>query len=137
MMVMDILRLIPQRDPILMVDVLLRAEAHAVTTRLDIRPDNLFLDEEGRMEESGLIEHIAQSASVLAGHEALLQGAKEPPVGYLGEVKSFCCLRRPQAGDTLITTIRQEATADRIRLLHGEVCCEGEIVATTQLKICL
>ena len=55
--------LIPQRDPILMVDELLEASDDAATTSLTVRDDNFFLDEEGKLAETGLIEHIAQSAS--------------------------------------------------------------------------
>ena len=92
----DITRLIPQRAPILMVDALLEAQDDTATTCLTIRPDNYFLDEDGRLDETGLIEHIAQSASALAGYKALRAGAAQPPVGYIGEVKKFRCLRRPR-----------------------------------------
>ena len=131
----DITRLIPQRAPILMVDALLEAQDDTATTCLTVRPDNYFLDEDGRLDETGLIEHIAQSASALAGYKALRAGAEQPPVGYIGEVKRFRLLRRPQMGETVITAISFGAETGGITLLTGETRVGDETVATTQMKI--
>ncbi len=64
-------RLIPQRDPIIMVDKPLDVNDDAAVTTLTVRNDNYFIDEDGLLSESGLIEHIAQSASAFAGHFAV------------------------------------------------------------------
>ena len=68
-------KLIPQRSPILMVDELLEADGEEATTCFTIRPDNLFIGVDELLEETGLIEHMAQSASALAGYKAVLAGA--------------------------------------------------------------
>lgn len=133
----DILALIPQRDPILMVDALLDVGTDGGTTRLTIRPDNYFLDEDGRMEEAGILEHIAQSASALAGHHALTAGAATPPVGYIGEIKKFHCHRLPRTGDELLTTVTSGAEAEGVTLLSAETRAGGEVVADTRMKIYL
>lgn len=131
----DITRLIPQRAPILMVDRLLEAQDDTARTCLTVRPDNFFLDEDGCLDEVGLIEHIAQSASALAGYKALAQGASRPPVGYIGEVKRFRLVRRPQAGETLVTTVTLGAETGGVSLLTAETQAAGQTVATTQMKI--
>ena len=128
-------RLIPQRAPILMVDRLLEAQDDTARTCLTVRPDNFFLDEDGCLDEVGLIEHIAQSASALAGYKALAQGASRPPVGYIGEVKRFRLVRRPQAGETLVTTVTLGAETGGVSLLTAETQAAGQTVATTQMKI--
>ena len=128
-------RLIPQRAPILMVDRLLEAQDDTARTCLTVRPDNFFLDEDGRLDETGLIEHIAQSASALAGYKALRAGSSRPPVGYIGEVKRFRLLRRPQMGETVITDISFGAETGGITLLTGETRVGDETVASTQMKI--
>lgn len=130
-----ITRLIPQRDPILMVDALLEADGDTAKTCLTIRPGNYFLDEDNCLDETGLVEHIAQSASALAGYKALRQGAGVPPVGYIGEVKKFRCLRRPHLGETLTTTITLGAETGGVTLLTGETRVGEETVAATQMKI--
>ena len=91
----DIKNLIPQRDPIMMVDKLIDVDGDVAVTSLTVRDDNYFIDENGLLAEPGLIEHIAQSASAFAGYRAMASGAVIPPVGYIGEVKRFHCYRRP------------------------------------------
>ena len=73
----------------MMVDELLKVVGDECTCRLTVREDNFFLEEDGQMAEPGVIEHIAQSASAFAGYRAVAEGATEPPVGYIGEVKNF------------------------------------------------
>lgn len=131
----DIKELIPQRDPIVMVDRLEDVEGDVGVTSLVVRPENYFMDEDGKLAEPGLIEHIAQSASAFAGYRAVMAGAAEPPAGYIGEVKRFHCYRRPQMGETLRTTITMGAEAAGVTLLKGEVRVDGELVADTQMKI--
>ena len=131
----DIKDLLPQRTPILMVDELLDVNGEEARTSFAVRPGNFFLDEEGRLEASGLIEHIAQSASAFAGYRARLAGATEPPVGYIGEVKNFRCYYRPQIGDKLRTTVRLGPEIESMMLLSGETRTEEKILAETQLKI--
>lgn len=131
----DITRLIPQRAPILMVDALLEAQDDTATTCLTVRPDNYFLDEDGRLDETGLIEHIAQSASALAGYKALRAGAAQPPVGYIGEVKKFSLHRLPRVGETLHTTVSFGTEVGGVTLLSAETRAGEELIASTQMKI--
>lgn len=133
----DILTLIPQRDPILMVDELLEAAPDGGTATLTVRPGNYFLDEDGRMEEAGILEHIAQSASAVAGRHAVAAGAASPPVGYIGEIRKFKCHRLPREGETLHTTITLGAEAGGVTLLRGETRAGNALVADTQMKIYL
>lgn len=131
----DIKDLLPQRAPILMVDELLEVNGEEAQTSFTVRPSNFFLDEEGRLEASGVIEHIAQSASAFAGYTALLTGATKPPVGYIGEVKNFRCHHCPQTGDELRTIVRLGPEVEGVMLLSGETRIGEKIVAETQMKI--
>lgn len=135
MMKVDIQALIPQREPIIMVDRLDKVEHAYAETSLEIRPDNFFVAPDGRLEEAGIIEHIAQSALAFAGYWALQAGASKPPVGYIGEVKKFHCYRCPQTGEILHTRITIEAEAEGITLVRGETSGNGTPVADTQMKI--
>ena len=133
----DIQSLIPQRDPIMMVDRLVDAEDERCTTSLTIAPGNFFLDADGLVAEAGLVEHIAQSASAFAGYRAKETGAEKPPVGYIGEVKRFHCYRRPAVGETLTTTITMGPTVGEVTIIRGETTSNGEKIAETQMKIAI
>lgn len=130
----SITRLLPQREPILMVDELVHAEEDQAETSFEIRADNYFIEKD-RLAEVGLIEHIAQSASAFAGYKAMETGAIEPPVGLIGEIKRFHCYRCPQVGEVLHTTVRMGAEVAGITLLTGEVRIQEEIIADIQMKI--
>ena len=131
----DIERLIPQRDPVRMVDRLEEAHGDEARTAFRIPADCLFLSDDGRLEEAGLVEHIAQSASALAGWRAREAGATDPPMGYIAEVRDFRCHHRPAAGDELRTVVRLGAEAEGVTLLHGETRTGDTLVAETQMKI--
>ncbi len=135
MITADIKELIPQRSPILLVDSLVDVADNTATTRLTVRRDNCLVDESGRLLEAGLLEHIAQSVSALAGYKAVSAGASEAPVGYIGEVRKFRCLRRPCVGEQLTTVVTLGAEAGGITIASGETSVLGEVVASTQLKI--
>ena len=126
----DIKKLIPQRDPIMMVDALVSAEGDVCKTELGVRESNFFIEDDQLMSEP----HIAQSASAFAGYRCVVKG--EPaPVGYIGEVKKFHCYRRPAIGDVLSTTITMGAEVNGITIITGETTVNGEVVADTQMKI--
>lgn len=128
-------RLIPQRDPIRMVDRLVEVDGGTATTALSVRPDNYFMEDDGAMAEPGLIEHIAQSALALAGYRALASGASAPPVGYIGEVRKFRCYRRPRVGEELRTSVVWGDTIGDIALVSGESRVGDERVAEVGMKI--
>lgn len=143
----DIKRLIPQREPFIMVDEIEATDGiHAVST-LTVRSErtattgdawlekNYFMLPDGTMSETGLIEHIAQSCSALMGCQALDQQLTNPPVGLIGEVKRFECQRRPQAGEKVCTTIEFGFTFGNVTIATGESCVDGEQIAKAQLKI--
>ena len=130
----EIKNLIPQREPIIMVDRFFKVEGEVAETGLTITEKNFFVEEDGKIAESGLIEHIAQSASAFAGHKAIAEGLPAP-IGYIGEVKKFRCYMRPSVGDELHTTIEMGAEVNGVSLLTGKTMI-GDIVAVeTQMKI--
>ena len=125
--------LIPQRAPIVMLDMFFEgSDTHAVTG-LTVQPDNLFC-QEGRLTEPGVIEHIAQSASAMAGYTAY-RNQLQAPIGYIGEVKKFHLFRCPETGEALQTTIRVLSEVMSITLITAETCSGEETIASCQMKI--
>ncbi|MDR0349245.1 MAG: hydroxymyristoyl-ACP dehydratase [Tannerella sp.] len=125
--------LIPQRKPMVMVDTFFEgSDTHAITG-LTVRADNLFCLE-GIFTESGLIEHIAQSASAMAGYTAFCK-QEQAPVGYIGEVKKFRLFRCPHVGETLQTTVQLISEVIKVSLVAAETKSGDETVASCQMKI--
>ena len=58
----NILSLIPQRPPFVMVDALAYTNEKATATVLKITEQNIFVNK-GELTESGLVENIAQTAA--------------------------------------------------------------------------
>lgn len=133
----DIRELIPQRDPICMVDRLLRVEGDVAETCFTVRADNFFLDDDGLLAETGVMEHIAQSASAYAGWRARQRGAQTAPLGFIGEVKKYRCYRRPAVDEELQTTITLLTEFDGILVIGAETRVADDVVAETQMKVAM
>lgn len=134
---MDIRQLIPQRAPMLMVDELTQYDGTTALTTFTVRADNPFIDSDGLLTESALIENMAQSASALAGKRALDAGAEKVPTGYIGEVKKFCCQHRPAVGAVLSTEVHWGLEVGDITFVSATVREDGQTVAETELKVYL
>ena len=91
----ELFRLIPQRPPMVMIDRFYGIEENTSWSGLAVTPDNLFC-RDGVLQETGIIEHIAQSAAARVGYIYMLR--EEPvPLGFIGSVEknenipsSFC-----------------------------------------------
>jgi len=125
--------LIPQRAPIMMLDAFFEGSETEAFTGLTVQANNMFCVN-GLFTEPGIIEHIAQSASALAGYKAFCQ-QKTAPVGYIGEVKKFRIFRLPAAGEQLKTSVHILSEVLKISLLSAETKSGDDTIATSQMKI--
>ncbi len=94
-----ILNLIPQRPPIVMVDSFFGFEENRSYSGLTVTTDNLFC-EAGRLQEPGIIEHIAQSAAARIGFIYTRQGEKVP-LGFIGSVDKLKIYNLPERDETI------------------------------------
>lgn len=142
MKIEDLERLIPQRPPFMMVDGFEplpdvgadpSVRPSGATTTLAVERNNYFIIPGGELSESGIIEHQAQSVSALAGYNAA--ESDSPPVGIIGEVKHFECLRRPKIGERLVTTVQMGMTFGNVTLAKCETAIDGETVARINIKV--
>lgn len=131
----DILGLIPQRPPIVMVDRFFGLEAGVSRTGLLVREDNLFVDG-GVLDECGLIEHIAQSAAARAGYAGMREG-RPVSLGFIGSVNDFRLLSLPEVGDCILTEITVIQEVFRITLIEARCRVDGKEIASCRMKIFL
>lgn len=131
----EIEQLIPQRAPFKMVDSLPDVDGETAVTLFAIRPDNYFLEPDGKLAEAGVIEHMAQSASALAGYLTREKGDSSVPVGYIGEIRNFKCYRPARMGEVLKTTVTRENVIGDITCINAETWVEDQQIAGLQMKI--
>lgn len=131
----EILALIPQRAPIVMVDLLQNMNDSSAETGLLIKEDNIFVKDE-LLQEGGIIEHIAQSAAAFAGWRDSREGST-PKLGYIGEIKKMRLHQAPHIGNRLETQLEILGEAGGITLLSAITQVKGEIVAEGMMKIFL
>lgn len=131
----DILTLIPQRQPIVMVDRFLGIENDVSRSELTIKLDNIFC-ENGCLNESGVIEHIAQSAAARVGY-ICLQNSEPVPLGFIGSVDKMKFHRLPAVGECLSTQISIIQEVMDITLIKAQVSSGEQPVAECNMKIVL
>ena len=129
----DILSLIPQRPPFVMIDSLLHYDEAVTRSVFRIMPGNILV-ENGRLSESGLVENIAQTAAARAGFIArTTQQAVQ--VGYIGSLKNLRVYDLPKPEDVLETEIRVENQIFDVTVVIGKVWCNNLLLAECEMKI--
>lgn len=129
----DILALIPQQPPFVMVDELLYADDNISRTSFTIQQDNVLVDG-SFFTEAGLMENIAQTAAAGAGYAATDAG-KRVEAGYIGAVKNFEIFSLPVVGDTLQTEVVFKEQVFNVTIASGSVMCNGIKIAACEMKI--
>ncbi|MCW3125531.1 MAG: hydroxymyristoyl-ACP dehydratase [Bacteroidetes bacterium] len=135
----NILRLIPQRPPIVMVDGLLEHSAEVSLSRLFIAEDNIFVTD-GFFQMPGLVENIAQTAALRMGYDHMIHmdpnaEPAKPPVGFIGEVKNLKIHFLPPVGSTVNTKVELLHNIFTASVIKGYVMLDGNIAAECEMKI--
>ncbi len=130
----DVLELLPQRPPFVMVDHLTDYSETQSSCCLTIRPDNVFL-EKGCLQAAGLIEHIAQTCAARLGYFNCYVQKTGVRLGFIGEVKDLSILRLPREGEMIETTITVVQEIFDVTLVSADVRVGEEVIASTRLKI--
>lgn len=128
-----ILGLIPQRPPIVMVDSFFGIEENCSYSGLTVTPDNIFC-EAGKLQEPGIIEHIAQSAAARIGFIYTQQGA-QIPLGFIGSVDKLRIYDLPEVGMKLFTEITVVQEVFDITLIAAQVKADEKLIAECRMKI--
>lgn len=131
----ELLALIPQRPPMVLVDCFYGMDEQGSYTGLKVDASCLFC-KEGKMDECGVTEHIAQSAAVRIGYLYRSRG-EAIPIGFIGSVNKMTFHALPVVGDELHTTIWVEQEIFDITLISATVKVKGRLIAEGQLKIFL
>lgn len=130
----DVRELLPQQDAFVMVDRLEQCDEQTTVSSLHIRPDNLFVDEGGLL-EAGILEHMAQTAAARNGYMDKYVHGGFIRLGFIGEIKDATIYRRPQAGETLHSTMAIVSEILSLLLIKVEVRSGEELIADGHIKL--
>lgn len=130
---MNIQALIPQREPIIMIDKIISHSEAKTIASLTVKNTNLFV-EENIFQSSGLIEHIAQSAAARMGIQTVKKGRK-PLLGYIASIKDLNIICLPVVGESIQTEIIITNKINHIIVVKAESRVEDTIVANCELKV--
>lgn len=130
-----ILKLIPQRAPIVMVDSLLHFEESKVVSGLTVTEDNMFV-QNGFFTEPGLIEHMAQTVALYTGYHFYIKNTPAPE-GYIGAIKGVTIEKLPKVNMQLETEVEILHEIMGVTLVKGTTKLNGEVIVTAQMKTVL
>ena len=131
----DILELIPQRPPFIMVDRLLHFDRIVTTAEFAVREDNIFLEGD-ELQPEGLVENIAQTCAARIGYVNLMN-KESVRLGFIGAVRNLSILGTPKIGETIETTITVKEEIFQMTLVDAERRLNGSVIVNAEMKIAL
>ncbi len=132
----DILTLLPQQPPFVMVDKLLHYDEIVTATELAVREDNIFV-EDGKLSPSGLIENIAQTCAARMGYINNVLKRESVKIGVIGAIKNLKILEKPSVGDRIETTIEVVDEVFQMTLVNAHIKLDNRIIVSAEMKIAL
>ena len=139
----DIRKYLPHRESMLMVDRLIELKEDFVKTDFLIKKDNIFL-KKGSFNESGLIENIAQTCSVIAGSSYFNDGDerlenKSRVIGYISALKSVNIYDLPKVNDLIVSQGTMVSRFDFENYLtctmKGQILCGDKVLLDCLLNL--
>lgn len=127
--------LIPQRPPFVMIDRLMSSDEIFSVTELEVRNNNIFVDNE-RLTPSGLIENIAQTCAARIGYINLSSG-QPVKIGVIGSISNLTISRTPKVGEKLTTTIQLLESVFNVTMVLASIKIGEEEIVTANMKIAL
>lgn len=129
----NILSLIPQSHPFVMIDELLFADEKITRTSFVVNQQNI-LCEENNLSEAGVLENIAQTAAAGAGFRAK-QKNRNVEQGYIAAIKKFEIFSLPEINDRLITEVIITENIFTMTTIEGKIFSNDRLIAQCDMKI--
>jgi 3-hydroxyacyl-[acyl-carrier-protein] dehydratase len=134
----QLLKFIPQRSPMVMIDKLFFSDAENCITGLHINEENIFC-RDGLFREPGLIENMAQTAAVHGGYNSSTQAKegdyKGAPIGFIGAIKDLKIHFLPSINSEIVTEIKITHQIFDATVVNAFISSNGKKAAECELKI--
>lgn len=131
----DIIKIIPQRPPFVMIDKLIYSDAKCGRGKLFIQETNL-LCKNGFFREAGIIEFIAQTAAAHMGYFQISEKQKVRE-GYIGAVKNLIINYLPLVNTEIQSEIVVDTEIMGYTIVIGKVIQENNLLAECEMRIIL
>lgn len=129
----NIVSLIPQRFPFVMVDALESCDDTSAKTTFTVKQENIFT-RNGILGEPALIENVAQTAAARIGYICKKEN-KPVPVGFIGAVQRLKVFSMPHTGDVLTTEVIIKNQVFNATIAEGNIYVGNEMIASCEIKI--
>lgn len=131
----DILTLIPQRPPMIMIDKLTHYDPVITRSVFLVRENSTFCSE-GKLLAAGMVENVAQTCAARIGY-INRESNQEIKLGVIGTVQNLEIKRLPDVGKLLETEISVTATVFNVTVVDATVKCDDEVMCSCSMKIAL
>ena len=129
----NIISVIPQRAPFVMIDALLESSDTSTKTGFNVKRSDLFFEND-LLQEPALVENIAQTAAAGVGYRAQQNGT-EVPVGFIGAIQQLQIFQLPKENDWLETEVTVTNQVFDVSFIRGTIHCNHELLAQCDMKI--
>lgn len=124
---------IPHRPPFVMIDGLVSATREQFESELTVVAGHVLV-QHGFLQETGLIEHMAQTCAAAFGYLDRAEGG-QPKIGFIGAVSKVLVTELPPVGARIRTVVTPLHQLGNIYLVKGESFLDGRILLGCELKI--
>ena len=131
----DILSLIPQRPPMIMIDMLTHYDPIVTCSSFTIKESSCFVEDDLLL-PPGLVENIAQTCAARIGY-INLQNNQEVKLGVIGSVQNLKVETLPKVGQTLTTKIEVTDTVFNVTIVKATISSEEQVNAQCVMKIAI
>ena len=128
----EILVLIPQRPPMVMIDRLTHSGRKSARGRLFIKESNVFCSE-GHLEEAGLIEFIGQTAAAYLGY-LRLSAQEEVKPGFISMIKNLVINSLPLINTEIQSEIKIENELLGYTIITGKIIQTDSLIAEVEMR---
>lgn len=133
----EVCQYIPHRYPFVMVDAIHSYSPEKMVSVLTIRADNILVDE-GYLQESGIIENIAQTVALKSGYESLQNSKQEDaPIGFVAAIKDMYISTLVPVGQQLFTQIEVALDLKHMIVVRAASSYQGMLVAKGEMHLFL
>ena len=129
----DILKLIPQQPPFVMVDKLLYSDDNIHKTSFLVQANNVLVIDR-KFTAAGLMENMEQTAAAGEGNLARIED-RPIDIGFIAGVKDLEIFELPKVGEELTTEVKFETRLLNAAIVTGKVFRDEQLIAQCEMKI--